>query len=73
MSLQVLTLNEWNNRSAKHRGSISAEHGLGVMKPDHIYYSKPDPAVELMKKMKQAMDPNGILNPYKVLPRKKHQ
>jgi len=49
-------------------GSISAEHGLGVMKPDKIYYSKSRPMVDLMKKIKHLFDPNGILNPYKVLP-----
>jgi len=56
--------------TAKHRGSISAEHGLGVMKPNYIHYSKADPVVQVMKKVKAIMDPNGILNPYKVLPNK---
>jgi FAD/FMN-containing dehydrogenase len=49
-------------------GSISAEHGLGQMKPIHIGYSKPRVAVDLMRQIKTVMDPNGILNPYKVLP-----
>jgi D-2-hydroxyglutarate dehydrogenase len=49
------------------RGSISAEHGLGLMKGRHIHYSKSAVAVNLMRQIKQQFDPNGILNPYKVL------
>lgn len=55
--------------TAKHRGSISAEHGLGFKKANYIHYSKSSPSVELMKGLKQLLDPKGILNPYKVLPR----
>ena len=50
------------------RGSISAEHGLGQSKTKYIHYSKSDEAVELMRKFKDLMDPQGILNPYKVTP-----
>jgi len=50
------------------RGSISAEHGIGRMKPNALTYTKPDNAVEYMKHIKTMFDPNGILNPYKVLP-----
>lgn len=53
---------------AQHRGSVSAEHGLGLMKAGCIGYSKPLPAVDLMRQIKAALDPRGILNPYKVLP-----
>ena len=52
----------------QHRGSISAEHGLGLMKAACIGYSKPPVAVEVMRQIKAALDPRGILNPYKVLP-----
>ncbi|XP_042453296.1 probable D-2-hydroxyglutarate dehydrogenase, mitochondrial isoform X1 [Zingiber officinale] len=56
---------EW---TAKHKGSISAEHGLGLMKADKIHYSKPPETVHLMGNIKKLLDPSGILNPYKVLP-----
>ncbi|KAL8211158.1 hypothetical protein R6Q57_005595 [Mikania cordata] len=56
---------EWTSR---HRGSISAEHGLGLMKAEKIYYSKSTETVQLMASIKKLLDPNGILNPYKVIP-----
>lgn len=56
---------EW---TSKHRGSISAEHGLGLMKANKIHYSKSLETVQLMADIKKLLDPNGILNPYKVLP-----
>lgn len=52
------------------RGSISAEHGLGQAKNSFLYFSKTTQAVDLMEKIKNIMDPNAILNPYKVLPPK---
>lgn len=54
--------------TAKHRGSISAEHGIGTHKPSYLHLSKSENAIALMKQMKNMMDPKGILNPYKVLP-----
>ncbi|XP_072940857.1 D-2-hydroxyglutarate dehydrogenase, mitochondrial [Epargyreus clarus] len=53
---------------AKLNGSISAEHGVGFRKPQFIHYSKDASALQLMRELKRTMDPNGILNPYKVLP-----
>ena len=53
---------------ANCQGSISAEHGLGFKKRDFIYHSKSESAVRVMSNMKQTLDPNGILNPYKLLP-----
>ncbi|KAG5873084.1 hypothetical protein JTB14_011109 [Gonioctena quinquepunctata] len=54
--------------TSKLRGSVSAEHGVGFRKPKYIHYSKSKESIELMKELKAMMDPNGILNPYKVLP-----
>ncbi|XP_026287639.1 D-2-hydroxyglutarate dehydrogenase, mitochondrial isoform X2 [Frankliniella occidentalis] len=56
---------EW---TAKVGGSVSAEHGIGFKKRDAVHFSKSTRAIELMHQMKKVMDPNGILNPYKVLP-----
>ncbi|KAN0043328.1 hypothetical protein ACTA71_010976 [Dictyostelium dimigraforme] len=57
--------------TSEHRGSISAEHGVGLMKPDFLHYSKSNNSLNLMKSIKNTMDPNNILNPYKVLPTNK--
>lgn len=51
----------------KHRGSVSAEHGIGVMKRDYLGYSKSDVAMEVMRGVKGVVDERGICNPYKVL------
>jgi FAD/FMN-containing dehydrogenase len=52
---------------AKLGGSISAEHGIGVMKRDLLPAVKDPVAFELMRSFKRLLDPNGILNPGKVL------
>jgi len=51
----------------KFGGSISAEHGIGVMKRDLLPTVKDPVALELMRGLKRMLDPNGILNPGKVL------
>jgi FAD/FMN-containing dehydrogenase len=48
-------------------GSISAEHGLGQLKRDIIRDYKDPLEMELMKTIKQAFDPHGLMNPGKVL------
>jgi FAD/FMN-containing dehydrogenase len=48
-------------------GSISAEHGIGQMKRDALVRFKSPVEIALMRKLKAALDPNGILNPGKVL------
>jgi FAD/FMN-containing dehydrogenase len=52
---------------AKHAGSISAEHGIGRLKRDLLPKVKDPVAIELMRALKSTLDPNGILNPGKVL------
>ena len=49
------------------KGSISAEHGIGTEKIKYLGYSRSPAELGLMKALKQTMDPNGILNPGKVL------
>ena len=51
----------------KYGGSISAEHGIGIMKRDLLPTIKDAVAMELMRALKRTLDPNGILNPGKVL------
>jgi FAD/FMN-containing dehydrogenase len=51
----------------KYHGSISAEHGIGVLKRDSLPKVKDPVALELMRGLKRMLDPNGILNPGKVL------
>src|SRR5437763_3863807 len=51
---------------AKYGGSISAEHGIGVMKRDLLPKVKDPVAYDLMCTLKRALDPKGILNPGKV-------
>jgi D-lactate dehydrogenase (cytochrome) len=52
---------------ARFGGSISAEHGLGQLKRDEILRYKSALEIELMRKVKRALDPQGIMNPGKVL------
>lgn len=52
---------------AAHHGSISAEHGIGQLKRDLLPRVKDKVAMELMRAIKQTLDPQGILNPGKVL------
>jgi FAD/FMN-containing dehydrogenase len=48
-------------------GSISAEHGIGRIKRPYLPLSRTEPELTLMAKMKQTLDPAGILNPGRIL------
>ena len=50
-----------------YRGVISAEHGIGVFKREFLSISRSDSEINLMRTLKQALDPNHILNPGKVI------
>ena len=52
---------------AKHDGSISAEHGIGILKRDLLPGVKDPVAMQVMHTIKKALDPKRILNPGKVL------
>jgi FAD/FMN-containing dehydrogenase len=51
----------------QYGGSISAEHGIGVIKRHQLPAVKDPVALELMRSLKSLLDPKGILNPGKVL------
>lgn len=52
---------------ASYGGSISAEHGIGQLKREELAFFKQDIALDLMRRIKAAFDPAGIMNPGKVL------
>ncbi|KAH9470264.1 hypothetical protein MJO28_003853 [Puccinia striiformis f. sp. tritici] len=53
---------------SSHNGSISAEHGLGLMKSPYLQYSQSNTNIQVMKSIKHLFDPLNILNPNKFLP-----
>ena len=50
----------------QYGGSISAEHGVGLLKKPYLNYSRDPQEIEYMRLIKQAFDPNDVLNPGKV-------
>lgn len=76
MSIQLTELNSETQNKVEQflssqvlnlRGSMSAEHGMGFLKSKYLSLNNTDGAVRLMKNVKRIFDPNGIMNPYKVL------
>jgi glycolate oxidase len=49
-------------------GTISGEHGVGITKAPYLHMELGGPAIALMKRIKAAFDPKGILNPGKIFP-----
>lgn len=52
---------------ARYGGSFSAEHGIGRLKREELAHYKNPVALDVMRSLKRALDPNGIMNPGKVL------
>ena len=52
----------------EHGGTISAEHGVGLLKRDFLRYSRSDAEIAIMRAVKRSLDPNGVMNPGKLLP-----
>ncbi len=50
-----------------YNGSISAEHGIGMMKRSYLHQSRSAEEIALMKLLKKTLDPNNILNPGRVV------
>uniref|UniRef100_UPI00356B4B99 FAD-binding oxidoreductase n=1 Tax=Sneathiella sp. TaxID=1964365 RepID=UPI00356B4B99 len=55
------------------RGSISAEHGIGRLKADDLVHYKSAIEIDLMRRIKRVIDPEGIMNPDKLLKRQDNQ
>ncbi len=51
---------------AKFKGSISAEHGIGLLKKHDLLFSRTEAEVEIMRKLKRVFDPGGLMNPGKI-------
>ncbi|WP_437683585.1 FAD-binding oxidoreductase [Sorangium sp. So ce131] len=51
----------------KYRGSISAEHGIGLLKKDYLPYSRSAEELAIMRSIKRALDPLNIMNPGKII------
>lgn len=60
------TVREVFQKACELGGTISGEHGVGYAKAPFLDLALTGPTIELMKVIKRAMDPNGILNPGKV-------
>lgn len=48
-------------------GSVSAEHGVGLIKKDFLHFTRSAEEIAYMKAIKQAFDPNNLMNPGKIL------
>tara|TARA_B100001057_G_scaffold499984_1_gene612815 strand:+ start:175 stop:1566 length:1392 start_codon:yes stop_codon:yes gene_type:complete len=51
----------------QYDGSISAEHGVGLIKKPYLGFSKSNSEIEYMKNIKKAFDPKNIMNPGKII------
>ena len=54
----------------KYRGSVSAEHGIGLLKKKDLSLSRSEAEINLMRGIKNLLDPAGIMNPGKIFDRK---
>ncbi|WP_437872637.1 FAD-linked oxidase C-terminal domain-containing protein [Sorangium sp. So ce363] len=51
----------------RHRGSISAEHGIGLLKRDYLPYPRPAEALAIVRSIQRALEPLNPMNPGKIL------
>jgi FAD/FMN-containing dehydrogenase len=51
----------------EHDGSVSAEHGIGIIKRPYLKYARNEVEIKLMRQLKNCFDPKGILNPGRVI------
>ena len=50
----------------RYRGSISAEHGVGLLKRDFLHFTRSPGEIQIMRGIKAVLDPKGIMNPGKI-------
>jgi FAD/FMN-containing dehydrogenase len=48
-------------------GSVSAEHGVGVLRREYLHLSRSEPEIDLMRRLKRALDPQRLLNANRVI------
>ena len=53
---------------ANKRGSISAEHGVGLLKKDFLSFTRSEEEIRIMQSIKSIFDPHQILNADKLIP-----
>ena len=63
---QPLALEELYRASKKLGGTISGEHGIGTKRKKFMSLAVSEPALEYMRAIKRAVDPNNIMNPGKI-------
>ncbi len=56
--------------SAAVGGTLSGEHGIGLLKKKYLSLDLPAETIEVMRSIKRALDPNNIMNPGKIFPQK---
>ena len=52
---------------SRHQGSVSAEHGIGLLKKSALHFTRTEEEIAIMRGLKKLLDPRGILNPGKVV------
>jgi len=50
----------------RYGGSVSAEHGFGLLKKESLHYSRSELEVPIMRQIKKVFDPQGIVNPGRI-------
>jgi len=64
---QCLVVNQWVFEAVeRHQGSVSAEHGIGLMKKKYLGYSRSPEEIACLKAIKTVFDPANVMNPGKL-------
>jgi glycolate oxidase subunit GlcD len=64
---QCETVNKWVFEIVqRYKGSVSAEHGVGLVKKKYLQYSRSEAEIQLMRGIKSVFDPNNVMNPGKI-------